>query len=74
MRYPISREAVNEALAEACPGDSLEEYDETIIGLVHDGSGWMVLEDSLEDEAEAHAWADRAHGYGERVGLYQHTT
>ena len=51
-------------------GMSLDDYDDTILGLVWDGVDWQVLEDSLLDEAEAMEWANRAAKYGEHVGLY----
>ena len=66
--YLVSRSTVEKALAE--DGMELEDFDQTIIGLVSDGEEWQVLEDSL-DEEEALAWAKRAEGYGEIVGLFE---
>ncbi len=67
-RYAIPRHAVTAALG--IDGMGITDYDATIFGLVHDGVGWRVMEDSLEDEASALAWADRVAAYGEQVGLY----
>ncbi len=67
-RYAISRRNVIAALEIDHMG--ITDYDATIFGLVHDGREWRVMEDSLEDEESALAWADRVAAYGEQVGLY----
>lgn len=51
-------------------GMTLNDFDPTILGLVHDGAGWEVLEDSLPGEDDALEWARRAAGFGEHVGLF----
>lgn len=68
MKYLVSKAVAESALAN--DGMTLDDYDTTILGMVNDGVEWQVLEDSLEDEAEALEWANRAAGYGEIVGLY----
>ena len=50
-------------------GDTLDDYESTVFGLIWDGVEWEVFEDSLTPE-EALEWAQRAAEYGEHVGLY----
>lgn len=66
--YLASRKGVEQALAD--DGMTLDDFDATVFGMVHDGECWQLLEDSLEP-AEALEWAKRAEGYGEVVGLFQ---
>lgn len=65
--YAVSRRTVEAALA--LEGDTLDDYDPTIFGLINDGVEWQVFEDSL-DEKVALEWADRGASYGEIIGLY----
>lgn len=68
--FTITKGQVEKTLASE--GMSLDDYNTTVMGFTHDGVEWQLLEDSL-DRDEALAWARRASGYGETVGLYAHT-
>jgi hypothetical protein len=67
-KFAISKEKAQKALAQ--DGMELDDYSSTIFGLIWDGFKWEVLEDSLSEE-EALAWASKAAGYGEVVGLFK---
>lgn len=67
-KYLISRSAVETSLASEHM--TLEDYDATILGFVHDGAEWVLAEDSLLGESDALEWAERVAQYGELVGLY----
>ena len=67
-QYSVRLESIEAALRN--DGSTLEDYETTIFGLINDGTGWRISEDSMGLD-EAVNWALDTAAYGEHVGLYR---